>query len=549
MRYHRIALCMGLAGFLILSCTEEKKMPPFGPPDMMEGEDISAFGVEIDTTSLPLSEVENEQIATSASASNFYDYVENSTFDKQVRVTFSDGKATVEPSLLGLSVNCNGADVNINSSALGVEYIVKGTSDDGSLTINSKQNVKITLGGCHIKNPDGSVIAVEGAPYTYMVLTGDNYLEDGFVLKEPKKNSNENEDDGSANYSIDELKSRSRTQANTLGVKKKKKKNSIKGTILTEHNLVFSGRGRLDIQCHSKSGIRADEEVVFRPGNVVNVKTHEGKGVSSKTGIVVYGGVLNVDASNSHKKGISSKGIMAFYGGRTTVLSSGGEKTEGIEAKGVMVINGGDIRVASTDDAINAGEDLVINGGRIYACSSTNDGLDANGNLIINGGTIVASGGRGPECGLDANEEGGFRLFINGGTVVATGSNNSIPSDKSRQASVIYGGELDSTGCIALHSGANDPGLLLTYNLKRDYGKNGQVLFSCDKITVGSEYDIMNGEAIEEEDTFFGLTLSPAHWNGKVVEKTGVLENKTNKVGTFPGPPPGMPPGPPLQSE
>lgn len=539
MRLHPITLCLCLTGFLILSCTEEKRPP--SPSGMMEGEDIAVFGITPDTTALPLSEVENEQIATSASAANYYDYVENSTFDKQVKVTFSGGEATVEPSLVGLSVSRNGADVTITSSALGVEYIVKGSTDNGSLTINSKQNVKVTLSGCHIKNPDGGAIEVTGAPYTYMVLAdGDNYLEDGFVLKQPKQDK-ESEDDGSANYSLDELKSRSRTQANTVGLKKKK--NSIKGTIMTERNLIFSGRGKLSIVCNSKSGIRADEEVAFRPGTVVNVNTSEGKGISGKTGIIIYGGVLNIDTGNSGKRGISSKGMLAIYGGRVTVLSGGGEKAEGIESKNVMLINGGDIRVAAFEDGINAGEDLVVNGGNLYICSSTNDALDANGNLIINGGTIVASGGREPECGLDAYEEAGFRLFINGGTIVATGGNNTMPSDKSRQASIIYGGELDSTGCIGLTAeGTSNP--LLAYNLMRDYGKNGQVIFSSDQISTGNAYAIVKGEAIKDESTFFGLNLRPSQINGKVVEKTGELKSMVNKVGSFPEPPPAgtMPP-------
>ena len=168
MRSHPITFCLCLAGFILLSCTEEKR--PSFPPGIIEGEDIAAFGVTLDTTALPLSEVENEQIATSASAANYYDYVENSTFDKQVKVTFSGGEATVEPSLVGMSVSRNGADVLITSSALGVEYVVKGSTSNGSLTINSKQNVKITLDGCQIKNPDGGVIEAVGDIFLEKIL-------------------------------------------------------------------------------------------------------------------------------------------------------------------------------------------------------------------------------------------------------------------------------------------------------------------------------------------------------------------------------------------
>ena len=123
---------------------------------------------------------------------------------------------------------------------------------------------------------------------------------------------------------------------------------------------------------------------------------------------------------------------------------------------------------------------------------------------------------------------------------MATGANNSIPSDKSKQASIIYGGELDSTGCIGLTTGAtSNP--LLAYNLMRDYGKNGQVLFSYDQISTGTAYDIVKGKAIKDESTFFGLTLHPSKINGKVVEKTNELKSMVSKVGTFPAPPPGGP--------
>lgn len=544
MRHHHLLLC--LSGILILACTQDNKQQAQipGPQEMMVGEDISVFGVALDETPLPSTEVDNEQIVTSPSASNYYDFVENSNFNQQVKLTYTDGKVAVENAPSSVAVQCDGADVIVNSSAAGVEYIMQGKTDNGSLTIHSQQNVKITLNGCKIKNPDGGVITVTGAPYTYLAIEGnDNYLEDGFVLKEKKKNDDP-DDDGSANYSIDELKRQSKSQAKANASGVKKKKNSIKGTILTDHNLVFSGRGKLNIQCNSKSGIRADEEVAFRPGNVITVKTREGKGVSAKTGIVIYGGVLNVDATNSGKRGISSKGMLAIYGGRTSVLTSGSDKCEGIESKGVMLINGGDIQVAATDDALNAGEDLVVNGGNIYACSSVNDGMDANGNLIINGGNIVASGGKAPECGLDANEEAGFHLFINGGTVVATGGNHSVPSNKSRQNTVIYGTALGSTGCMGI---ASEEGPLMAYNLLRDYGDmGGQWLVSLPQLTKGATYSIFKAEACTTTDnTRFGLTLQPQELETEQVERIDKLETPVTKLGKFFDPPaggPGMPP-------
>lgn len=528
--------------------SQQWQHPPF-PPGMSANVDLSIYGIELDESPLAASEIEEENIPSSPSASNYLDFVENTNFSYQVVIKYTGTDAKVENTPSGVSVTKSGADLTITSSLAGVEYILSGNTDNGSLNINSQENVKITLDNCHIKNPDGSAVSVSGAPYTYMVLKGDNnYLEDGFIPKTTKVNENP-DGDGSANYTIEDLKQQSQQMVKDAANGIKQVKNSIKGTIFVERNLVFSGNGKLSIQCFSKTGIRADEELAFRSGNVITVRSHEGKGVSGKTAVIIYGGALNIDTGQSNKRGISSKGILAIYGGRTIVLSAGGDKAEGIEAKGVMTINGGDIRIASSDDGVNAGEDLVVNGGCIYACSPNNDALDANGNLIINGGTILAIGGGGPECGLDANDEAGFNLYINGGTVLAIGARNSIPSKKSRQNSIVYGGNIKPKDIIGIASGDS---ILMAYNICSEYGEMGcQILFSSELINNDGSYTVVKGLEQPTNDSYFGLTIHPTGMKTEPLEQIKSLEKPVTKVGVFHEPPhpphggPGMPPPPP----
>ncbi|MBR4426512.1 MAG: carbohydrate-binding domain-containing protein, partial [Spirochaetales bacterium] len=50
---------------------------------------------------------------------------------------------------------------------------------------------------------------------------------------------------------------------------------------------------------------------------------------------------------------------------------------EGIEAKNELYINGGYIELHTTDDCLNAGKAVIINGGYVYAIASDNDSIDS----------------------------------------------------------------------------------------------------------------------------------------------------------------------------
>jgi hypothetical protein len=109
---------------------------------------------------------------------------------------------------------------------------------------------------------------------------------------------------------------------------------------------------------------------------------------------------------------------MYISGGVITAKSA---KHEAIEAKGVLQITGGEIIAESSDDAINSGGDMTIDGGAVFAQSTGNDAIDANGDLFIKDGIVYAVGTRSPELAIDANSEARKKLTLSGGTVIAIG--------------------------------------------------------------------------------------------------------------------------------
>ncbi|MBP3737752.1 MAG: carbohydrate-binding domain-containing protein [Muribaculaceae bacterium] len=449
--------------------------------------DVSSFTISHDKTALSETlKVDNEDD----------DYVENTTFDETVYITFSaTGDATVEGDTEG-SVSVDGNDVTVSSTSAAVRlYVLSGTTNDGFFKLYSNRKQGIKLDGVNITNPDGAAINNQSKKRTFIVLA-----------------------EGSSNFLTDGTAYADATDAEDM-----------KACLFSEGQLVISGNGYLEVDANCKAGIRSDDYVRFMPGCNVWVDASSGNGIRGNDAVVMTGGVVNVNVTGVAEKGVSTDGDVQIDGGRLTVLTSGGcewddeendytasagikadgqvyinggevnlsssgtggkgiscdgdlainagtvrvitagskrtqgnystspkgikadgaitiaggdvlvratggEGSEGIESKGEMVVTGGTIEGWCYDDVINSKGDLTISGGYVYAHSTNNDAIDSNQNMYINGGVVIAEGAGGAECGIDAAE--GYKAYINGGTVVALGGNIQAIDSSSKQASV-----------------------------------------------------------------------------------------------------------------
>ena len=213
-----------------------------------------------------------------------------------------------------------------------------------------------------------------------------------------------------------------------------------------------SDEGQLDINVYKKHGIKTDGGVTINGGDILIVgdENAEGNMISADMYFVMNGGYLNIYAYGnvhaSESKGIKVNGVEGTGAGLGYVEVNGGtiniesvgkgitagwkisedattEDTsddpipnvyinggnvyvytygtpyeyseeeslspEGIEAKNELFINGGLVALITTDDCLNAGKAVTINGGFVYAFASANDSIDSNGTLAINGGTVI----------------------------------------------------------------------------------------------------------------------------------------------------------------
>ena len=514
--------------------------------------DVTSFTIALDKNAL----AESVNVDT-----NNDDYIENTTFDKTITVTFSQsGNASVSGDESGI-VSINGNDViATNNTDQVIKYVLTGETSDGFFKLYSTKKQAIVLNGVSITNPDGAAINNQSKKRTFIVLNDGtkNYLTDG------------------ANYS-DATDSE-----------------DMKGCFFSEGQLIFSGSGYLEVDANCKAGIRSDDYVRTMPKANIWVDASSGNGIRGNEAVIVTGGVMNINVTGTADKGISTDGEVRIEGGRTTIFTSGGYEYDsdendysacsGIKADSVININGGELNIKSTgtggkglncddeinindgvvriittgkrqkdskgsvspkgikadgkitvsggqtqvrlegtgdgtegieskseihieagtvesysyDDAINSAGNLYIDGGYVYARSYNNDAIDANKNLYINGGVVIAEGAGQPECGLDAAEQ--YKAYINGGTVIAIGGGMQAIDSSSKQASIAISASMGMKVGILDGSKA-----ILAYTTPSS-NSGTALMISSPSFKSGSSYTLRAGCEVSGGTSFYNLT-------------------------------------------
>ncbi len=514
--------------------------------------DVTSFTIALDKNALS----ESVNVDT-----NDDDYIENTTFDKTITVTFSQsGNAFVSGDESGI-VSINGNDViATNNTDQVIKYVLTGETSDGFFKLYSTKKQAIVLNSVSITNPDGAAINNQSKKRTFIVLNDGtkNYLTDG------------------ANYS-DATDSE-----------------DMKGCFFSEGQLIFSGSGYLEVDANCKAGIRSDDYVRTMPKANIWVDASAGNGIRGNEAVIVTGGVVNINVTGTADKGISTDGEVRIEGGRTTIFTSGGYEYDsdendysacsGIKADSVININGGELNIKSTgtggkglncddeinindgvvriittgkrqkdskgsaspkgikadgkinvsggqtqvrlegtgdgtegieskseihieagtvesysyDDAINSAGNLYIDGGYVYARSYNNDAIDANKNLYINGGVVIAEGAGQPECGLDAAEQ--YKAYINGGTVIAIGGGMQAIDSSSKQASIAVSASMGMK--VGILDGLK---AILAYTIPSS-NCGTALMISSPSFKSGSSYTLRAGCEVSGGTSFYNLT-------------------------------------------
>ncbi len=354
--------------------------------------------------------------------------------------------------------------------------------------------------------------------------------DDGVQVSYKDDSEREEEDTGSATITggVADIKV---TATAAKGIKADGNINVGGGTLC----IVTSGGGQWDaedVKTSASACLSADGDINISAGTLTLTSSGSGgKGISCDNTLNIDGGDITIRTSGgvfayingneydnytgstdriasdykSSPKGMKTDGKVVINGGHIDIMTTG-IGGEGIESKSTLTVNGGVISVYSSDDALNSSSHMYLNGGDITAISTGNDGIDSNGNLYVTGGVIRTFGGGSMECGIDAADEGGYSVILTGGVILAVGGNNSVPSSSlSTQPYVTTSGAVSAGKTIELRDGSKS---LASFTVPENYGgtaanapgrpggggtMGGSILVSCDGLSSGSSYTLVNG--------------------------------------------------------
>lgn len=387
----RFSYIFMLAIFALAACTD-------GDTDLNQliadydaalGNDITPMAISIDETDIS---EEIEVVPTEDDDPTYYnDYIENSSFTKEVTIVFDGDKATVKGTVAGVNVVIDGAHVTVNSTASSVVYNLTGTSSDGSFKIYSDNRFCIFAYGLNLTSSRGAAINSQSGKTMYFI-TGVN----GCTLRDAQ------------------------TYAATPSLEDEK------ATLFSEGQIVFSGMGKLNVTSQAHHAIASDDYIRFRVGTNTRLLSYAGHGVKANDGVFINGGVLNIEVLGDGSKGINSEDDVIVSGGRTTIITDGATRIAGVDTTSVaalkcdstVTINGGELRFLTRGNGskgINVNGNLNLTDGKLYIVNlGVNDTSKAKG-IKLDGNLTMTSGH------LYVFSEARYTLDVRGSTTFANG--------------------------------------------------------------------------------------------------------------------------------
>lgn len=379
--------------------------------------ELLSFDINIDKTT-----AEPTSTATAAYPEESDNFDKNS-FVAIVNIDMSNPTSKEEN---GVTITADGNDVVADhGSQEGICYVVTGTTNDGSLTINGKADFEIELNNADITNTRSTALDIESKYKAFMVLAGSNRLTDGTTADD-----------------------------------------SHKGALFAKGKLLISGDGSLDVYGTYNNGIHGKSNIVIDKGVNLYVNSTANHGIKAGDDMYINGGIINVEVSAPGAKGINGDIDININGGRTTVVSTANgqwddedletKASAGIACDSVFTMNDGEIYMKSTGSGgkglkadweayINGGKVRIITTGGLYFSNGTTESHNYTGNTD-NLDDAYSSSPKGIKIGT--KNEHGVLTITDGDIMVRTTGNNAEGMESK--------GTLDITGGTVLISAHDD---------------------------------------------------------------------------------------------
>ena len=337
--------------------------------DIIAQYQVEPASIELDFSAL--SETADVPVTDEADSA-YNDYVENGSWNKVIYIDFNGLSATVTNNVPGVAVQTSGAHVTVTNISGPVKFVVSGQTTDGSLKFYGDKRFQVLLNGAVITNQHGAAINNQGSKSMYIVLADgtSNALNDG------------------AYYAMVDDEDQ-------------------KAALFSEGQIIFSGTGELNVSAIGRGGIRSDDYIRIRPGVKIFVISTALDGIRVNDGIIVDGGVINVETLGTGAKGLRSEGPMTVNGGRVTAISHGDTRItneDGIvdttacaalACDTLLTVNNGTLLLKATGDGgkgLNAKQSVDFKGGVFYAVAEGSKTVKKPKGVKIDGNFSISNG-------------------------------------------------------------------------------------------------------------------------------------------------------------
>lgn len=358
----------------------------------------------------------------------------------------------------------------------GGSYSLTGNSSNGNITINTEDEVELTLDNLELTNQEGPAILVENAK--------------NIIINLKENTTNKLSDGKSTNQDYDAV-------------------------IYSKDDLTIDGTGTLEINTTFENGIKCNDDLTIISGNI-NINSNA-NGIIGKDSITIQSGNINIKSNkDAIKTNNEEKGNITIEDANITIET----QENGIEADNDITIAKGTFTIATGNGAVelsikqgwentnNTSDEIsqkAIKATNItiqegtFNINSNDDGIHSNGNLTIDNGTFeIKSSDDGIHADIIAEiNDGKYNITasegieatyvkINGGNITINASDDGInagaKSNKYTPTIEINGGNiviemlqgdtdgLDSNGNLYINGGIID----ITCNSPFDYDMEGK---------------------------------------------------------------------------
>lgn len=372
--------------------------------------------------------LENEQVvdAESSNEASANALADNSKDHEDPEDYIWESSEVVPILLDGNSITVNGPGATVDGSQVTITsagtYSISGILDDGQIIVDTDDEkiVRLILNGANISCSSSAPIFIKDAEKIIIALaeSTENYVEDGrsFITEDAGA-----DEPNAVIFSKDDL--------TIFGDGLLTVKGNVNDGISCKDGLIIAG-GIIDVNAVD-DGIRGKDYLVIKGGNItVNAGGNGLKSDNDKDATMGYisieYGVIDItagaDAFQAETDVIISDGqIIISSGGGSNSIIDEDTSAKGIKVNVSIIIDGGNFMIDSADDDIHSDGSLEINGGSFFI-SSGNDGIHADSTVEINGGDISIT-----KCfeGIESTA-----ITINGGNIYITSSDDGIAADE-----------------------------------------------------------------------------------------------------------------------